>query len=214
MLVALPLMSWGLERLLEGDHGRWSVVGVVDSAAEGVLRLEQIAPDVIVFDLDGEEGTESLAHLHGQSTANILALTSSRDPALQDSAVLVGARGVVGKYEAPVVLLRALEKIQAGEMWIERSATSRIFLELSRHQDGRWRSSRRASVSALTPKERQTVEALAADAAAPGKVIAQRLNISEHTLRNHLTAIYRKLSVSNRSELHAYVNRHGLERLG
>ena len=49
--------------------------------------------------------------------------------------------------------------------------------------------------------------------APPGKVIAQRLNISEHTLRNHLTSIYRKLSVSNRAELHAYVNRHGLERL-
>lgn len=154
MLVALPLMSWGLERLLEGDHGRWSVVGVVESAAEGVLRMEQIEPDVIVFDLDGEEGTESLAHLQAQTTAKILALTSSRDPALQDSAVLVGARGVVGKYEAPVVLLRALEKIHNGEMWIERSATSRIFLELSRHQDGRWRSSRRASVSVLTPKEK------------------------------------------------------------
>ena len=126
----------------------------------------------------------------------------------------IGARGVVGKYEAPVVLLRALEKIHNGEMWIERSATSRIFLELSRHQDGRWRSSRRASVSVLTPKEKLTVEALASDAAAPGKVIAQRLNISEHTLRNHLTSIYRKLSVSNRAELHAYVNRHGLERLG
>ncbi len=210
MLVALPLMSWGLERLLEGDHGRWSVVGVVDSAAEGVLRLEQIEPDVIVFDLDGEEGTESLAHLQAQTPAKILTLTSSRDPALHDSAVLVGARGVVGKYEAPVVVLRALEKVNEGEMWIERSATSRIFLELSRHQDGRWRSSRRASVSALTPKEKLTVEALAADAAAPGKVIAQRLNISEHTLRNHLTSIYRKLSVANRAELHAYVNRHGL----
>lgn len=213
MLIALPLMSWGLERLLEGDHGRWSVVGVVESAAEGVLRMEQIEPDVIVFDLDGEEGTESLAHLQAQTSAKILALTSSRDPALQDSAVLVGARGVVGKYEAPVVLLRALEKVHNGEMWIERSATSRIFLELSRHQDGRWRSSRRASVSVLTPKEKLTVEALASDAAAPGKVIAQRLNISEHTLRNHLTSIYRKLSVSNRAELHAYVNRHGLERL-
>lgn len=214
MLVALPLMSWGLERLLEGDHGRWSVVGVVESAAEGVLRMEQIGPDVIVFDLDGEEGTESLAHLQAQTSAKILVLTSSRDHALQDSAVLVGARGVVGKYEAPVVLLRALEKVNAGEMWIERSATSRIFMELSLHQDGRWRSSRRASVSALTPKEKLTVEALTSDAAAPGKVVAQRLNISEHTLRNHLTSIYRKLSVSNRAELQAYINRHGLERLG
>ena len=191
MLVALPLMSWGLERLLEGDHGRWSVVGVVASAAEGVLRLEQIAPELVVFDLDGEEGTESLAHLQSQTPARILALTSSRDSVLQDSAVLAGARGVVGKYEAPIVLLRALEKVHAGEMWIERSATGRIFTELSRHQEGRWRSSRRTSVSALTPKERLTVEALASDAAAPGKVVAQRLNISEHTLRNHLTSIYR-----------------------
>ena len=214
MLVALPLMSWGLERLLEGDHGRWSVVGVAASAAEAVLRLDHVAPDVIVFDLDGEEGTESLAHLQSQTSAKILTLTSSRDSALQDSAVLVGARGVVGKYEAPVVLLRALEKINAGEMWLERSATSRIFTELSRHQEGRWRSSRRASVSALTPKERLTVEALASDAASPGKVIAQRLNISEHTLRNHLTSIYRKLSVSNRAELHAYVNRYGMDRAG
>ncbi len=214
MLVALPLMSWGLERLLEGDHGRWSVVGVAGSAAEGVLRLEQIEPDVIVFDLDGEDGTESLAHLQSQTPAKILALTSSRDSVLQDSAVLAGARGVVGKYEAPIVLLRALEKVNAGEMWLERSATGRIFSELSRHQEGRWRSSRRASVSALTPKERLTVEALASDAASPGKVIAQRLNISEHTLRNHLTSIYRKLSVSNRTELHAYVNRHGLDRAG
>ena len=148
------------------------------------------------------------------TSAKILALTSSRDPALQDSAVLVGARGVVGKYEAPIVLLRALEKVHAGEMWIERSATGRIFTELSRHQEGRWRSSRRTSVSALTPKERLTVEALASDAAAPGKVVAQRLNISEHTLRNHLTSIYRKLSVSNRAELHAYVSRHGLDQKG
>lgn len=214
MLVALPLMSWGLERLLEGDHGRWSVVGVVASAAEGVLRLEQIAPELVVFDLDGEEGTESLAHLQSQTPARILALTSSRDSVLQDSAVLAGARGVVGKYEAPIVLLRALEKVHAGEMWIERSATGRIFTELSRHQEGRWRSSRRTSVSALTPKERLTVEALASDAAAPGKVVAQRLNISEHTLRNHLTSIYRKLSVSNRAELHAYVSRHGLYQKG
>ena len=214
MLVALPLMSWGLERLLEGDHGRWSVVGVVASAAEGVLRLEQIAPELVVFDLDGEEGTESLAHLQSQTPARILALTSSRDSVLQDSAVLAGARGVVGKYEAPIVLLRALEKVHAGEMWIERSATGRIFTELSRHQEGRWRSSRRTSVSALTPKERLTVEALASDAAAPGKVVAQRLNISEHTLRNHLTSIYRKLSVSTRAELHAYVSRHGLDQKG
>ncbi len=52
LLVAQPLMSWGLERLLESDHGRWSIIGVAASAAEAVLRLELITPDVIVFDLE------------------------------------------------------------------------------------------------------------------------------------------------------------------
>ena len=214
MLVALPMVSWGLERLLESDHGRWSVAGVTDNAAEAVLRVEQIAPDVVVFDLDGEEGTESLAHLRLQSDAKILAITTSRDEVLHDSAILAGARGVVGKYDPPVVMLKALEKILAGEMWIERGATSRIFVELLRHRGPQRRRVRRTSVSALTPKERETVAALAADASAPGKVIAQRLGISEHTLRNHLTAIYRKLSVSSRVDLYAYAHRHGLDKLG
>ena len=40
--------------------------------------------------------------------------------------------------------------------------------------------------------------------------MAERLNISEHTLRNHLTSIYRKLELSNRMELYLYVQRHGL----
>lgn len=213
MLVALPMVSWGLERLLESDHGRWGVISVVQSGAEAVLRLEDVHPDIVVFDIDGEEGTESLAHLRMQTEAKILVLTNSRDEAVHDSAILAGARGVVGKYEAPVVLLKALEKVNAGEMWVDRRATSRIFMELSRQQGVPSRRGRRGSVSALTLKERQVVAALTSDPSASGKLIAQRLEISEHTLRNHLTSIYRKLSVSGRTNLYAYAHRHGLDRL-
>ena len=61
--------------------------------------------------------------------------------------------------------------------------------------------------------ERQTIAAVASDASAPGKVIADRLCISEHTLRNHLTSIYNKLGVCNRLDLYAFATRHSLHEL-
>ncbi len=61
-----------------------------------------------------------------------------------------------------------------------------------------------------TLRERQTIAAMTSDAGAPGKVIADRLCISEHTLRNHLTSIYSKLGLSNRVDLYAYATRNRL----
>jgi DNA-binding CsgD family transcriptional regulator len=68
----------------------------------------------------------------------------------------------------------------------------------------------KSKIATLTMRERQTIAAVASDAAAPGKVIAGRLCISEHTLRNHLTSIYNKLGLSNRLDLYAYATRHSL----
>ena len=71
-----------------------------------------------------------------------------------------------------------------------------------------------AKIATLTARERQTIAAVAGDAAAPGKVLAGRLCISEHTLRNHLSAIYGKLGLSNRLDLYAYATKHQLHKAG
>ena len=68
----------------------------------------------------------------------------------------------------------------------------------------------KTKIATLTSRERQTIAAVASDASAPAKVIAERLCISEHTLRNHLTSIYGKLDVSSRLGLYAYATRHSL----
>ena len=65
----------------------------------------------------------------------------------------------------------------------------------------------------MTGREREIVAALVADAGATARVLAEKLLISEHTLRNHLTSIYDKLGVANRLELFAYAQKHGLDRL-
>lgn len=210
MLVALPLVSWGLERLLETGAPRLSCEAVVASVAEGLLHLERVRPDVVLLDLDGEEGTESLADLHAHGIGRVLVITGSRDPLVHDSAVIAGARGVLDKREPPPVLLKAIEKVNEGEMWIDRSATGRIFLELARQKVMQGRDPEHDRIALLTPRERQTVVALANDASSPGKVIAERLHISEHTLRNHLTSIYSKLGVSSRMDLYAFALRNGM----
>lgn len=210
LVVALPLSAWGLVRLIESQPSPLCSVGVVASVGEAVEQLPALRPDVVLVDLDGEEGAETLTALQAQTSAKVLVVTSSSHTALHDRAVLAGARGVVAKREAPDVLLRALVKVHAGEVWIDRSATGRIFQELSRQKAQRPEDPAQARLALLTARERQMVAALAADAAAPGKVLAQRMQISENTLRNHLTSIYSKLQVSNRVELYAFAHRLGL----
>src|SRR5689334_707328 len=192
LLVALPLVAWGLERLVESAQPRLMLAGSVASVAQYLLSQHQYAPDVVVLDLDSEDCIESLADLHRQTKAKILVVTGSSDVALHDSAVLAGARGVVDKRESASAstLLKAIEKVHEGELWIDRNATSRIFLELARKKAERDMDPEQEKIAKLTRREQQTIASLASDPSAPGKLVAEKLHISEHTLRNHLTSIY------------------------
>ncbi|HEX9721524.1 MAG TPA: response regulator transcription factor [Ramlibacter sp.] len=213
-LVAQPLVSWGLERLVQTAHPRLEVVGVAATTAESLPLLERKSADVVVLDLDGEESSDSVAELQTRTRAKILVLTGSPDVVMLDRAVLAGVRGVVRKREPPATLLKAIEKVHEGELWIDRGATSRIFMEMARQKAAEKNDPDKSKISTLTMRERQTIMALASDAAAPGKVIAGRLCISEHTLRNHLTSIYSKLGLSNRLDLYAYASKHSLNKPG
>ena len=209
-LVALPLVVWGLERLVESAQPQLVLAGAATSVAQCLLSLQHHAADVVVLDLDGEDGTNPLADLHRQTKAKILVITGSRDVSLHDRAVLVGARGVVDKREATPVLLKAIERVHEGEIWIDRNATSRIFLELARQKTSRDNDPELQKINHLTRREQQTIASLGSDPSAPGKLVAERLHISEHTLRNHLTSIYSKLGLTNRVDLYAYAHKHGL----
>lgn len=210
-LVAPALVAWGLERLVESAQPNLLLTGgSFDSVAHCLASLSDHAPDVVVVDLDGEDGVASLAQLHHQTKAKILVITGSSHTTLRDGAVLAGARGVVEKRETAPTLLKAIERVHEGEVWIDRNATGRIFVELARQRATRPNDPEQQKITSLTRRERQTIAALASDASANGKLLAERLHISEHTLRNHLTAVYSKLGLSNRMDLYAYAHKHGL----
>lgn len=211
-VIAMPLVCWGLERLVRSAHPRLEVIGTGSDAAESLPALQRTAPHVVLLAIDGMR-TEALADFCGKVSGKLLLVTSSTDHAWMDSVVMAGVRGVVRTGEPAESLLKAIEKVDAGELWIDRGATSRIFMEMARQKAAERNNPERSKIATLTLRERQTIAAVASDASAPGKVIADRLCISEHTLRNHLTSIYSKLGLANRLDLYAFATRNSLNEL-
>jgi two-component system, NarL family, nitrate/nitrite response regulator NarL len=209
-VIAMPLVRWGLERLVQTAHPQLELVGMATQIAEAMPMLDRQPADVIVLVVDGSR-IEELADLCAKTRARVLLVTNSPDHAWLDSAVMAGVRGVVRTGEPPAALLKAIDKVHDGELWIDRGATSRIFMEMARQKAADRNDPEKSKIATLTVRERQTIAAVASDASAPGKVIAGRLCISEHTLRNHLTSIYNKLGLSNRVDLYAYATRHSLQ---
>lgn len=202
---------WGLEKLIESEKPRMEVIGTATCSAEALKLLSSVSPDVIMIDLDlnGENGVDIIPDLTRMSSAKILVLTGTRDVAMRDKAMLAGARGVVEKGDTAETILRAIEMVYSGEIWLDRSSTSRIFNEISRKKDDA-NDPDQKKIATLTRKERLTAAEIARDATANTKTIAARLCISENTLRNHLTSIYSKLEISSRLELFVYANKHGI----
>ncbi|HSQ05448.1 MAG TPA: response regulator transcription factor [Burkholderiales bacterium] len=204
---------WGLRKLIDGEQPLMHVVDEAtcrDEAFNG-LRYD---PDVILLDLDlnGESGLDMVHPLRERSHARVIILTGMRDSALCEQAVMQGAAGLVRKCEPAEVILKAIAHVHAGELWLDRSTAGRVFASLSAH------GTRTAAVpdspeSLLTARERRIVAAVVQHKGAPAKVIADALNISGHTLRNHLASIYAKLGIHRRLDLVLYAMEHGLDKL-
>jgi len=201
-----------LERLIESRQPAMLVAGSATSCAEAVDQIAEAAPDLILLDaeLGHEDSIAAITELRARSHARILVLTGSPDESLSDDAVLAGASGVVRKESPAQTILAAIDKVHQGQLWLDRLTIGRIFGEISRLRSAQAPDPERAKIASLTDRERAIVAVAGDNASATGKTLAQMLNISEHTLRNHLTSIYHKLDVSSRLELYAYAHKHGL----
>jgi DNA-binding NarL/FixJ family response regulator len=203
---------WGLERLIDSGKPAMQVVGSAGNCKDALERLGDAAPDVILLDIDlgGENGVDEIPRLLAASRARILVLTGVRDKSVHDSAVLAGASGVVEKESPADTILAAIGKVHEGQLWLDRIATGRIFVEFSREHAAANADPERVKIASLTERELMIVAVAAGNAEANAKGLAEILHISEHTLRNHLTSIYTKLGVGNRLGLYAYANKYGL----
>ena len=198
---------WGLAKLIESARPTLELAAVATCHSEALLAAEKHRPHVVLLDLDlgGQSGFDLIPQLASQ--AAVLILTGLRDPELLQRAVVEGARGVIHKSESAELILKAIERVHAGEPWLERTALGKVLQILSRRSGNQ---NEQPSHATLTPAERKVVTAVARQPSAPNKVIAAVLHISEHTFRNHLTAIYGKLGISKRVDLVLYAIEHRL----
>jgi len=119
---------WGLEKLVQSAHPRMEVAGVASTVDEMFELLERADPHIVLLDLDlsGRSTCDVLPELVQRTSAHALVLTAERSASVLEAAVMRGARGVVGKDETPEVLLRAIERVNAGEVWVNREISDHI----------------------------------------------------------------------------------------
>jgi two-component system nitrate/nitrite response regulator NarL len=202
----------GLRMLME-SRPEIMVVGEAGNGAEALAVIARTQPDLIVLDLDlgGESGLDYFPELRtAASTARVLVLTGVRDPELHRRAVRLGAMGLVLKEEAAEVLLQAIEKVHAGEVWLEPAMVASILGEMTGMRASQPPDPEAAKIASLTEREREVVTLISQGLR--NKQTAERLGISETTVRHHLTSIFAKLEVTDRLELVIYTHRHGLAR--
>ena len=209
-------MLWGLQRLLEGEQTGMEVVASAINCEEARAALAQCTPDVVLLDLDldGHCSLELLPELLASGNTKVLIFTGSRDEHLVDRAIRDGARGLLQKDAPAEAVLEAIEKVHEGDMWIEHNVMSRLLSELTRPAAARRPDADAQKLASLTARELKIIRAIVAGNGALNRSLAQTLFISEHTLRNHLVSIYKKLGVANRLELYVYAVKHNLAEEG
>lgn len=208
-------MLWGLTKLIENEKPRMQVVGTARTCEEALLQITTLLPDVVLLDLDlgGECALEILPALLLNPASRVLIFTGERRLATLDLAVFRGARGILRKDASAEQVLKAIEKTAQGEIWLDRETLGRVFSGFMSPQTMPKNDPEADRQASLTARELKVIHAVVESSGALNKSLAQRLFISDHTLRNHLTSIYQKLGVGNRLELYIYATKHQLKNM-
>lgn len=200
------LFRAGVHALLNDEAGIELVAELEDGRAVQQEMLRTRA-DVLLLDLEMPHvnGYEILEQLSAAGlTARPIVLTAIRDPELLSRALELGARGLVAKKGATRNMMEAIRAVHAGLRWLDPTLPLQDAGDPRRRRAActeRWedRCGWPHNWNRLTAREREVAELVAAGQRY--KEVALQLNISEHTLKNHLRHIFDKLEIRSRVQL-------------
>jgi DNA-binding NarL/FixJ family response regulator len=189
----------GLRRLLEMEEDL-QVVGEAADGAAAVAMVESHQPAILLLDLAMPKlpGLETLRELaRRQTLTRTILLTAAIERRQILEALQAGASGVVLKEAATQVLLKAIRAVVDGRSWVGNEEVAD--LEAYVRSLGANGSSRARQDYGLTRRETEILATIVAGLS--NKEIAQRFQLSEDTVKHHLTNIFDKVGVSSRLEL-------------
>jgi len=171
-------------------------------------RPAAVLLDITLPGLGGASGIASIQKL--RAATKIIVLTEAPDEREGIAILKAGARGYCHRDIDIALLEKATHVVLKGEIWVGRKLIPHLLEELTvlteqRRRDAPGRSDER--LKRVTPRERQIVDLLSVGAS--NKEIAKRLNVTERTVKAHLTAIFRKLGLSGRLQLALFALEHG-----
>jgi DNA-binding NarL/FixJ family response regulator len=193
-----PLTRSALSGLLQ-QHG-FEVAGEAADGETAVERAAELQPDLILLDLSmpGLDGLSALPRLREAAPdCEVVVLTASGEETNLLAAIRAGAAGYLLKSEPPARIVDFLRGAANGEAALSGTVARRL-LEQVRENGGRSTGVPDAIAAALSARELEVL--LLLDEHLGTDEIAQRLFISEHTVRSHVKSLLRKLGVSSRRE--------------
>jgi DNA-binding NarL/FixJ family response regulator len=201
-----PLVLDGLERLFH-DSPEFDVVARCTDGDQVLAAVALHEPDVLVLDLrmprkDGLTVLREMRKKRPELRTIVLTAALNEEEVLES--IRLGVKGVVLKEMPPRLLLDCVRKVHAGGQWIETNSMSRALERLVKNGS----EPAGAARDSLTPRELEIVRMVTSGLR--NKEIADRLAITEGTVKVHLHTVYQKLQVDGRMELMIFAQRHGI----
>jgi two-component system, NarL family, nitrate/nitrite response regulator NarL len=200
-----PIFRDGLKQLLSLEKD-FEVVAEIGDGAEVLRVVDERRPDILLLDLQmpGAHGLTILQKMQAAShPTKVIVLTASEDKNEFVQAMKLGTAGIVLKQSPTDLLFKSIRKVYAGEIWLDSHTTAAVMRQFSTSDDvtcapnGRGRER-----SPLSTREREIVALVTQGF--KNREMAEKMFISEQTVKNHLHNIFDKLGVSDRLELALY----------
>jgi DNA-binding NarL/FixJ family response regulator len=191
-----PIVLEGLTKVLE-SLPRYEVVGTATNGDDALNVIRAKAPAVAILDIrmPRKTGLEVAAAVLSQAVATrVVLLTAEITDADALEAIRLGVHGVILKGMGVALLLKCIDKVHAGGLWIERESMHRAFHHVLKRD-----AAPAPPPPGLTHAETRVTGMVVTGA--KNKEIAERLRVSEGTVKSHLHSIYLKLKIGSRRDL-------------
>jgi len=193
----------GLKQLLELEED-FEVVGQASNGVETIEKVKELNPDVLLLDINMPvmNGIKALKKLKEDGmTTKVIILTIHEDREYLLETMQIGAAGYILKDSDSASFFKAIRDAYNGESYIQPKLAAALIKELNRPRGVKIKAE-----NELTQREYEVIALIAEGL--NNKDIADKLFISEKTVKNHVSSIFRKINVSDRTQaaIYAYKN--------